>query len=346
MAEMTVVEATAAGGPEVLRPARRERPEPAATEVLVRVHAAGVNPVDWKTRAGAGVAGLLGTPPWVLGWDVSGVVEQLGAGVTRFSVGDAVYGMPRFPHQAGGYAEYVTGPSRHFACKPGALDHVHAAGLPLAGLTAWQALIDTADLQAGQRVLIHAAGGGVGHLAVQLARWRGAHVTGTASAIKHDRLRALGADELIDHTTTRFEDVIGDIDVAIDLGGSYGSRSLHVLRPGGLLIVDPSASHVVDQSAQDPRGVRAQTLLVEPDGHALEQLARLAGNGLLTVDVAAVFDLTDIAEAHCVGESSRTFGKLIAQCVSSTAVHDPKVPAPEHDRHPGLTPPCHVPGTP
>jgi len=191
------------GGADALRIADVPVPAPGPTEVLVRVHAAGVVPVDWKTRAGAGVAGLLGPAPCILGWDVSGVVEQLGGGVTRFGVGDAVYGRPRFLHQAAGYAEYVTAPSRHLARKPASLDHVHAAELPLAGLTAWQALIDTADLQPGQRVLIHAAGGGVGHLAVQLARWREAHVTGTASAAKHDRLRALGADELIDYTTTR-----------------------------------------------------------------------------------------------------------------------------------------------
>lgn len=315
---MRAIQLTGAGDAAALRLTEVPAPVPGPTEVLVRVHAIGVNPVDWKTRAGAGVAGLLGPFPWILGWDVSGVVEQLGAGVTRFVVGDAVYGMPRFPHQAGGYAEYVTAPSRHLARKPVALDHVHAAGLPLAGLSAWQALIDTADIQAGQRVLIHAAGGGVGHLVVQLARWRGAHVIGTASAAKHERLRELGAHELIDHTTTRFDDVIGDIDVAIDLGGSYGLRSLHVLRSGGLLIVDPSASDVVAHAAQDPRGIRAQTFLVEPDGHALEQLACLAEDGLLTVDVAAVVDLTDIAEAHRLGESGRTFGKLIATAQRSS----------------------------
>ncbi len=148
------------GGSEVLRIQDMPRPAPAPTEVLVRVHAAGVNPVDWQTRAGGGMAGVLGEPPFILGWDVSGVVEQTGFGVTTLKTGDAVYGMPRFPRAAGGYAEFVTGPSRQFARKPASTDHEHAAAVPMAALTAWQALVDTADAQAGQRVLIHAAAGG------------------------------------------------------------------------------------------------------------------------------------------------------------------------------------------
>lgn len=316
---MRAVQVHRTGGEEALRIADVPIPAPGPTEVLVRVHAAGVNPVDWKARAGGGVAGLLGPTPWILGWDVSGVVEQLGGGVTRFAVGDAAYGMPRFPHQAGGYAEYVTAPSRHLARKPTTLDHVHAAGLPLAGLTAWQALIDTADLQPGQRVLIHAAGGGVGHLAVQLARWRGAHVIGTASAAKHDRLRALGAHELIDHTTTRFEDATGDIDVVVDLvGGEITRRSLSVLRPGGLLLAIPSAADLPDPATLRRHEVRGLNLLVEPDGHALEQLARLADDAILTVHVDATADLADIADLHRTGERSRTFGKLIATVAPPT----------------------------
>lgn len=310
---MRAVQVHQPGGADALRVAEIPAPTPGPTEVLVRVHAAGINPVDWKTRAGGGVAGLLGPTPWILGWDVSGVVEQLGGGVTRFAVGDTVYGMPRFPHQAGGYAEYVTAPSRHLARKPTAMDHVHAAGLPLAGLTAWQALIDTADVQPGQRVLIHAAGGGVGHLAVQLAHWRGAHVIGTASAAKHDRLHALGADQLIDHTTTRFEDATGDIDVVVDLvGGETTRRSVTVLRPGGLLLAIPSAADLPDPATLDQHRVRGLNLLVEPDHHALQQLARLADDGLLNVHIHATADLADIADLHTAGETGRTLGKLIA----------------------------------
>lgn len=163
------------GGPEVLRLESVPRPEPSPTEVLVRVHAAGVNPVDWKTRAGTYADAVLGEPPFTVGWDVSGVVERLGSGVTRFAIGDEVYGLARFPRQAGAYAEYVTAPSRHFARKPSGLSHTEAAGLPLAGLTVWQALVETAQVRPGQRVLVHAAAGGVGHLAVQLAKHLGTY---------------------------------------------------------------------------------------------------------------------------------------------------------------------------
>lgn len=313
MRAVRTVHAGDAGDLDALRLVDLPVPEPAPTEVRVRVHAAGINPVDWKTRAGAGIAGLLGAPPWVLGWDVAGVVDHLGPGVTRFQVGDRVFGMPRFPRHAGGYAAYVTAPSRQLARTPATLDHVHAAGLPLAGLTAWQALIDTADVQPGQRVLIHAAAGGVGHLAVQLARWRGAHVIGTASAPKHDRLRDLGADELIDYTRVRFEDVTGDVDVVVDLvGGEVTVRSLRVLKPGGLLLTVPSGAELPEQPVLDRHRVRATWLLVEPDGHALQRLAALVDDRRLVVHVEATADLADIAGLHRTGQTGRTFGKLVA----------------------------------
>jgi NADPH:quinone reductase-like Zn-dependent oxidoreductase len=190
------------GGPEVLQLAEVEKPQPLPTEVLVRVHAAGINPVDAKTRAGSGVAGVLGEPPFILGWDVSGVVEDVGHGVHTVAVGDEVFGMPWFPRAASAYAEYVTAPSRHFARKPASLSHVEAAAVPLAGLTAYQILTALADVQPGQRVLVHAAAGGVGHLAVQFTKHLGAYVVGTASAGKHDWLRQLGADEVVDYHST------------------------------------------------------------------------------------------------------------------------------------------------
>lgn len=184
------------GGPQVLAVEDVAPPTPVLTEVLVRVRAAGVNPVDAYVRSGAFP---LVKPPAILGWDLSGVVEEVVPGVTRFRVGDDVFGMPMFPRAAGAYAEYVAAPARQLARKPTALDHVHAAALPLAGLTAWQALVDTANVSAGQRVLIHAAGGGVGHLAVQIAKARGAYVIGTASRSKYEFLRELGADEVLDY---------------------------------------------------------------------------------------------------------------------------------------------------
>ncbi len=294
------------GGPEVLTETELGRPEPGMGEILVRVHAAGVNPVDWKTRA-SGALIPWGPVPQV-GWDVSGTVEAVGPGVTLYRVGDEVYGMPRFPQQAGAYAEYVTGPARHFARKPASLDHVGAAALPLAALTAWQALVDTAGVSAGQRVLVHAAAGGVGHLAVQIAKARGAYVIGTASAGKHALLRELGADEVIDYRSTDFEDAVADVDVVIDaIGGDYGQRSLSVLKPGGHLVTLPGP----DGIPADTRGVRASWVLVEPDLKGLEEIAALVEQGLLKPLVDTVLPLEQAAKAHEIGELGRTTGKIV-----------------------------------
>ena len=310
---MRVVEVERAGGPEVLRVVERDRPAPLPTEVLVRVHAAGVNPVDWKTRSGSGMAPVLGAPPFVVGWDVAGVVEEVGRGVTRFAAGDEVYGMPWFPREAGAYAEYLTAPSRQLASRPAALDPVHAAALPLAGLTAWQALVDTAGIEPGARVLVHAAAGGVGHLAVQIAKAHGAHVLGTARADKHDFLRELGVDEPIDYTSTDFAEVAGEVDVVLDLIGNedYGLRSLAVLADGGLLIQVPSGAG--ERVAEEGRrqGRRVTGILVEPDGYALGELAALAVAGRLLVEVERTLPLAEAGRAHELGEQGRTRGKLV-----------------------------------
>src|ERR1700738_1993607 len=204
---MRAVLQQAFGGPEVLELAEVDRPVPLATEVLVRVKALGVNPVEAIIRSRQ--SPRIGQPPFILGWDVSGVVEDLEPGVTRFEPGDEVYGMPFFPRAASAYAQYVTAPSRQLARKPPGLSHAEPAALPLPGRTAWQSLVDTARLAAGQRVLIHRAGGGVGHLAVQIAKARGAYVVGTASSAKHELVRSLGADELIDHQTYDFAAGVG-----------------------------------------------------------------------------------------------------------------------------------------
>ena len=212
------------GGSDVLEITDIAKPTPLATEVLVAVRAAGVNPVDAAVRSGA--FPILGPPPFILGWDLSGVVTDVVPGVNRSAVGDEVYGMPMFPRPAGAYAEFAAAPSRQLARKPRTLDHVHAAALPLAGLTAWQALVDVAGVQPGQRVLIHAAGGGVGHLAVQIAKHLGAEVTATASASKHRFVRDLGADHVIDYHKVDFTEQVRDMDVVLELvGGDYGTRS-------------------------------------------------------------------------------------------------------------------------
>jgi len=216
---MRVVRQTELGGPEVLELVDVARPEPGPTEILVRVHAAGVNPVDWKTRE-HGV--FLGQPPFVLGWDVSGTVEQVGFGVSWLQPGDEVLGMPAFPKEVGGYGEFVVAPSRHFVRKPAGLSHVEAAALPLAGLTAWQALIDDADVRPGQKVLVHAAAGGVGLLLVQLAKSRGGKVIGTVSTAEKEELaRGAGADEVIRYTETDFAAAVHDLTGGVGVAAVY-----------------------------------------------------------------------------------------------------------------------------
>ncbi|SMD13820.1 NADP-dependent oxidoreductase [Kibdelosporangium aridum] len=302
------------GGPEVLHEIDIPRPEPAPTEVLVRVVSAGINPVDAKTRAGGGMAGVLGQPPFVLDWDVSGVVEEVGFGVHTLKPGDEVYGMPWFPRQAGGFSEYVTAPSRHFALNPSTVDFDAAAAVPLAGLTAWQILHDAVHIKTGQRVLIHAAAGGVGHFAVQFAKVAGAHVTGTASAAKHDWLRDIGADQVIDYRSTRFEDVAGDQDIVVDLiGGENALRSIQVTKPGGIVVAVPGGVSADLAAAAEKRGVSAIPFLVEPDGHALTEIAALIDAGKVQVEVEQVFLFSEIAAAHQRQESGRAQGKLVVR---------------------------------
>lgn len=299
------------GGPEVLRVEQVEAPEPIPTEVQVRVHAAGVNPVDFKTRAGKGMAAVLGEPPLRIGWDVSGTVSAVGGGVTRFKVGEEVFGMPWFPRQAGAYAEFVTAPSRHFAPKPHPLSHEEAAALPLAGLTAWQIVVDTVQLEEGADVLIHGAAGGVGHLAVQIAKARGANVFATARAEQASWLRGLGVDQVIDYREERFEDRVADLDAVIDFPGAYGERSLAALRPGGILVSVPSGASADLLDAARAAGRRATGFLVEPDPVGLAGLCHLIEDGRLRVEVSRVFELAEAAAAHRLAEAGHGGGKLV-----------------------------------
>jgi len=311
---MRAIAAPRWGPPDVLELVMVARPEPGPTEILVRVHAAGVNAADWKQRASGGF-GLWGDPP-ILGYDVSGVVEALGAGVTHLQAGDAVFGMPRFPFQAGAYAEYLTAPSRQFARKPASVDHVHAAALPLVALTAWQALVETAQLQAGQRVLVHAAAGGLGHVAVQIAKARGAYVIGTARAAKHALLEELGADELIDYTTVDFAAAVRDVDVVFDsIGGDYSTRSLPTLRDSGRLIslASPAEPGADVAAAAAERGIRTGFTLVEPDYAGMQAIAALVEAGKLRAEVTTVLPLAEAAKAHALGETGRTAGKIVLQ---------------------------------
>ncbi|MEY9996625.1 NADPH:quinone reductase-like Zn-dependent oxidoreductase [Streptomyces sp. V4I8] len=297
------------GGPEVLKEVELERPTPRPNEVLVRLRAAGVNPTDWKHRA---TGGFLGEPPFVLGWDVSGVVEAVGVGVARFQPGDEVFGMLSYPFGHGSHAEYVTAPARTFAHKPASLDHTQAGALPLVSLTAWQALVEYADVRPGQRVLVHAAAGGVGHVAVQIAKARGAYVIGTASAGKHEFLRSLGADEVIDYRETDFAEAVKDVDVVLDtLGGETSVRSLKVLRPGGLVVsILPVGSDEFHEEAER-LGVRAVRMLVDASHSGMTAIAELVEAGKLRPAIAGTFPLAGVAEAHALGDTGRTTGKLV-----------------------------------
>lgn len=297
------------GGPEVLRKVRVGRPAPRPNEVLVRVRAAGVNPTDWKHRA---TGGFLGEPPFVLGWDLSGEVAETGIGVAAFKPGDEVFGMLPYPFGHGSHAEYVTVPARALTHKPASIDHVQAGALPLVSLTAWQALTEYADVRPGQRVLVHAAAGGLGHVAVQIAKARGAYVIGTASAGKHDFLREIGVDETIDYRSTDVTEAVRDVDVVLDtLGGETSVRSLRVLRPGGIVVSVLPVGPPEFYEEAERLGVRAVRMLVEADRAGMEAVAELVESGKLKATIAGTFPLADAAKAHDLGDTGRTTGKLV-----------------------------------
>lgn len=299
------------GNPDVLKIETVPVPQPAPGQVQIKVRAIGINPVDWKTRKGQGIGGMLGDAfPMVIGWDVSGVVAAVGKGVENHAVGDDVYGMVNFPTAAGAYAGYVVAPATHVAPKPSALSYAQAAALPLVTLTAWQALFDAANLQTGQRILIHAAAGGVGHVAVQLAKSVGAQVIGTASANNETYLRELGVDSFIDYRTTDFAAVLADnkVDVVLDtIAGETRTRSLKVLKPGGILV-----SILGDPSAEtEPLGLRSAAVFVQPDAGQLKQIATMVDAHTLSPTVSQTFPFDAMAEAHRISEQGHVRGKLV-----------------------------------
>ncbi len=291
-------------------------PEPGLTQVRIRAHALGINPVDYKVRTHGPLPGTyIHGERKIFGWDVAGVVEAVGAGVTRFEVGDRVFGMPAFPQPAQAYAEFVLSDSRQVARIPKEVNMETAGAVPLAGLTAWQAVHDTLALGAGSKVLITAASGGVGHLAVQLAKEAGAQVWGTASPHNHARLAAMGVDHLIDHRTEDFADHCAGLDAVLDLYGDDGSpdRAVGCLRRGGRLVVIPSPSTIPSADVLEAAGVRASWMLVEPDGHALEQIAARIADGRLEVAIGTQKPFEALPELNALCEAGRGgFGKLVA----------------------------------
>jgi NADPH:quinone reductase-like Zn-dependent oxidoreductase len=307
---MKAIRIHAYGGPEALVCEEAPEPRVGADDVLVQVHAAGVNPVDWKVREGIAQKPL----PIIPGWDVSGVVIGHGAQVSRFSVGDEVYGSPDMARD-GCYAERVAVRASELAKKPRTLDHVAAAAVPLAGLTAWQVLFDAphgyrgAGVRPGDTVLIHAAAGGVGTFAVQLAKWKGARVIGTCSTEHVEYVRSLGADEIVDRTKAQFDEVVRDVDVVADFVGSDTQRrSWRVIRKGGIIVSTVSPPSESDASS---RGARAGFVHVQPSALQLDELAVLIDCGTISVEVAQVFPLGAAAEAHAISQKGHQHGKIV-----------------------------------
>jgi NADPH:quinone reductase-like Zn-dependent oxidoreductase len=308
MPRMRMISQRSLGGPEVLEVVDTERPAAGPGEVLVRVHAAGVNPADRKVRSGH--VRLFGDPPFTLGHEFSGVVTEAGD-KAGFRPGDEVFGWTTPPH--GAYADYVVPPPISLAAKPVSIDHVHAAALPIAGLTAWQALVKVGQVRAGHRVLVHGAAGGVGHLAVQIAKARGAHVIGTARAAKHGFLRELGVDELIDHTTEDFART-RNVDVVLDtVSGEVGLRSLATLTPGGVVIdvVGLGFDRTAVKERAAANGLRFVEHNLEPIPGDLAALAELVDRDGLRPFVEETLPLTDAVKAHELGESGRVRGKVV-----------------------------------
>jgi NADPH:quinone reductase-like Zn-dependent oxidoreductase len=304
-----------AGGADRLQVGEAPVPDRVNAEFLVKVVAAGVNPIDAKTRAGRGVFSAIKSFPAVLGHDFSGVVVESPYAAHPIKPGDEVFGMVMVPRFSGSYAEYVSVPSLSVVRKPSTLSHIEAAGAPLAALTAWGMVVEVAKAHEGQRMLIHAGSGGVGHFAVQFASYFGAHVIATTSSPNVSWLRSLGAAEVVDYTTTRFEDVVRDVDVVIDLIGNVhddtGSRSLKVLRPGGLIVNAPTGSWPTFQDEIAVAKVRGTDFKVAPDGNALAVICRLLESSNVRVHVDKIFPLDQIAEAHRVLEAGHTRGKIV-----------------------------------
>ena len=310
MENMKAVRVHNYGGPEVLRFEDAPRPTPGSGELLIRVHAASVNPLDWKVRAGF-MKDYIPLPlPFIPGWDVSGVVEAVGSGVTKFRKGDEVYARPDVTaHGYGAYAEYVVAKETETALKPKSIDHVHATTIPVGAVTAWRALFDTAALKEGQRVLIHGAAGGVGSFAVQLAKWKGAHVIGTASTRNQAFLRDLGVDEPIDYEKARFEDLVHDVDVVFDpIGGETQQRSWKTLKKGGILV-----SIVGPPSVEEAKkhGVRSASLSAKGGSSLLAELATLVDSGKIKPMVEKVLPLSEARQAHELNETGHARGKIV-----------------------------------
>lgn len=285
-----------------------ERPFAGAGELLIEVKAIGINPVDWKIAEGFGQDLFGHLLPQTLGCEVSGVISQVGPSVAEFAAGDEVFGFVGLD-RCGGFAEYVVGKISEFAKKPTNLDHPHAAALPVGALTAWQAMFDYAGLKEGQTILIHAAAGGVGSLAVQLAKAHGAFVIGTASEANEEFVRSLGADEFVDYRNTQFETVVRNVDVVLDtIGGQTQDRSFQVLKHDGALmsVVEPPSGPLAQRYQ-----VNVDFVAVQPNNMQLVEVTKLAEAGKLNSYIAKTFPLSETAAALALNREGRTRGKIV-----------------------------------
>lgn len=283
-----------------------------ANEVLVAVKAIGINPVDVKTSKGQGFyTKLKEHAPLVLGWDIAGVVKEAGADVSEFKAGDEVFGMVNFPGHGQAYAEYVAAPASHLALKPKNISFEEAAATTLAALTAWQDLTQQAPVKSGQRVLIHAASGGVGHYAVQIAKHMGAYVIGTSSGKNRDFVLGLGADEHIDYKTQSFEEIVSDVDLAIDIvGGDHIPRNLKAIRKGGTLLSNLGLKEEVSEEAKG-KGIKALAYLVQSNGEDMKSLADLLEKGIIKAHVSQTFPFDQLEDAHKQIATGHTVGKVV-----------------------------------
>lgn len=296
------------GGREVLSIDDIPVSDIAPDEVLVRVVAASINPVDWKVREGYLAQMIPHALPLTLGWDVSGIVEAVGAGVTQWQPGDAVFSRPDLARN-GTYAEYVAIRAHECARKPRTISHVEAASLPLAGITAWEAMMDTAQVRAGQRVLVQAGSGGVGSLAIQLVKAAGATVIATASGRNRALVESLGVDQFVDYTKEKVPEAVAPVDAVFDtIGGEVQEAAWSVLKPGGIQV-----SIISPPSEEKARalGLRAGFVFIGPNAPVLERLAAMVDGGKLRPIVGAEFALEDIAAAHALSESGRAVGKIV-----------------------------------
>lgn len=296
------------GGLEVLKYEDAPRPEPKEDEILVRVFAASVNPVDVAIRSGEYAKYFHTKLPLIPGIDASGIVEKTGAKITKFKTGDPVYAFFTLVNE-GGYAQFVIAKENEISAKPRTLTYEEAAAVPAVGSTAWQALVETAKLGAGQTVLIHGGSGGVGHCAIQIAKARGAHVIATASTANQDFLKKMGADEAIDYTKTKFEDVAKNVDVVLDaVGGETLTRSYGVVKKGGIIV---TIADEADEAAMKKYGVRGVAISAVPKASVLEELTRLIDAKKLTPVVSKVFPLTEVAKAQEAIATRHTRGKIV-----------------------------------